>query len=203
MDGWISVKDHLPDDGQTVRIWADGEHIATFRKGISEEDRRRMKSHEIDDPIVWVWSESTGINAIPRSDQYYSKDVFGNNLVPYNWEGDGCMIWKGQDVTHWAQKSAPPAEEGHDMKCTGVNCPMQYPYDVSKCTAVESCKLRTLTKTNADRIRSMTDEELAGFLLVISTRHSTECISSTGIEFVLHWLLQPAEEEDNGNQRDI
>lgn len=89
------------------------------------------------------------------------------------------------------------------MKCTGVNCPMQYQYDASKCTAVESCKLRTLQKTNADRIRSMTDEDLAGFLLVISNRHSTECISSTDIKFVLHWLLQPAEEEDHGDQRDI
>lgn len=81
------------------------------------------------------------------------------------------------------------------MKCTGVNCPMQYPYDVSKCTAVESCKLRTLPKTNADRIRYMTDEELAEF---ISAGETDMCKEAT-----LKWLQQPAEEEDHANQRDI
>lgn len=112
MAEWTSVKDHLPDDGQTVRIWADGEHIATFRKGISEEDRRRMKSHEIDDPIELVWSASTGVVDLRRSDVYRAEDVFGNNLVPYAWEIEGKMM-KGQEVTHWAQTSEQPKEEDH------------------------------------------------------------------------------------------
>lgn len=173
MTNWISVKDHLPDDGQTVRIWAGGEHIATFRKGISEEDRRRMKSHEIDDPIVWVWRESTGLNAIARSDQYYSKDVFGNNLVPYNWEGDGCMVWKGQDVTHWAQTSEPPKENDHEIVIRG------------------------------DVIRSMTDEELAHFLSQWGTATRGWQKDPGETLYWLLQPEKEDEEEDHGNQTDI
>ncbi len=110
MTDWISVKDHLPDDGQKVRIWANGEHIATFRKGLSEEDRRRMKSGEMDDPDEWVWSASTGYVAIRRSDLYRAADVWGNNIVPYAWEVEGHMM-EGQYVTHWAHTSEPPKEE--------------------------------------------------------------------------------------------
>lgn len=135
--------------------------------------------------LVWVWSESTGFNALPRSDQYYSKDVFGNNLVPYNWEGDGCMIWKGQDVTYWAQTSAPPEENEHKIV------------------------------THADKIRDMTDEELADFLSfgVVGvyvcdfcervSKPRAECNVDDCRKSSLKWLQQPAEEEDHGNQRNI
>lgn len=49
-------------------------------------------------------------------------------------------------------------------KCTGENCPMQIGYDVEKCAAIEACPYRTCPVTIADRIRSMTDKELAGVL---------------------------------------
>lgn len=49
-------------------------------------------------------------------------------------------------------------------KCTGENCPMQMGYDVEKCAAIEKCPYRTWPVTIADRIRSMTDRELAGVL---------------------------------------
>ena len=48
-------------------------------------------------------------------------------------------------------------------KCTGVRCPMQYGYKVEECNHTD-CPYRTEPITNADRIRAMTDEELAHFL---------------------------------------
>ena len=41
---------------------------------------------------------------------------------------------------------------------------MQMGYDVEKCAAIEKCPYRTWPVTIADRIRSMTDKELAGVL---------------------------------------
>lgn len=50
-------------------------------------------------------------------------------------------------------------------KCTGENCPMQMGYDFENCAAIEKCPFCTWPVTIADRIRSMTDAELAGVLL--------------------------------------
>ena len=51
------------------------------------------------------------------------------------------------------------------MNCTGKRCLAQYNrVDPATCTAVPYCPQATPPKTNADRIRSMTDEELAEFL---------------------------------------
>ena len=45
---------------------------------------------------------------------------------------------------------------------TGILCPMQCgTVDPATCQAVDYCPQATPPKTNADRIRSMTDEELA------------------------------------------
>lgn len=46
------------------------------------------------------------------------------------------------------------------MKCTGLNCPMQHGYDVENCKLTD-CKYRTRPKTNYDRIRNMSVEEMA------------------------------------------
>lgn len=49
--------------------------------------------------------------------------------------------------------------------CSGINCPLQYGTgDPATCPAVECCPNATPPITNADRIRAMTDEELADFL---------------------------------------
>lgn len=46
--------------------------------------------------------------------------------------------------------------------CTGIFCPMQYgKVDPATCQAVDYCSYATPPKTKADRIRAMTDEELA------------------------------------------
>lgn len=48
------------------------------------------------------------------------------------------------------------------MNCTGKNCIMQYDkVETATCTAVPYCQYATPPKTNADRIRAMSDEELA------------------------------------------
>lgn len=48
-------------------------------------------------------------------------------------------------------------------KCTGVRCPMQYGYKVEECNHTD-CPYRTEPITNADRIRAMSDEELAEWM---------------------------------------
>ena len=51
------------------------------------------------------------------------------------------------------------------MNCTGKRCLVQHnKVDPATCTAVPYCPQATPPKTNADRIRSMTDEELAKWL---------------------------------------
>ena len=51
------------------------------------------------------------------------------------------------------------------MNCTGKRCLMQYnKVDPATCTAVSYCPQATPPKTNADRIRNMTDEELAEWI---------------------------------------
>lgn len=48
------------------------------------------------------------------------------------------------------------------MNCTGKRCIMQHDkVDPATCKCVSFCPQATPPKTNADRIRSMTDEELA------------------------------------------
>ena len=49
--------------------------------------------------------------------------------------------------------------------CTGINCPMQFDsVDPANCKAIDSCQYATPPITIADRIRAMSDEELAAFL---------------------------------------
>lgn len=48
-------------------------------------------------------------------------------------------------------------------KCTGLRCPMQVGYKVDECD-YKDCPCRTEPITNADRIRAMSDEELADFI---------------------------------------
>lgn len=86
------------------------------------------------------------------------------------------------------------------MRCSGKNCPMQYPYDVKACDLLETCPYATLIPyTNADRIRAMNDEELAKFLGLCESKgyeDSTVALDENGgmIDKV-EWLQRPAEEE--------
>lgn len=91
-------------------------------------------------------------------------------------------------------------------KCTGKRCPMQVGYKVDECD-YKDCQYRTEPITNADRIRSMTDQELAVFL----SRDLKQpcdycqledlegaCTETLCDDAMMKWLQQPAEkpEED-------
>lgn len=113
-DKWISVEERLPDDGENVLIWVGKVESARIAKGISEEEREKMKNGELEDPIEYVWSYFDDIKTYKRSQGYRGCDVFGNNLVPYCWTAtSGPMNWFGQDVTHWMPlPEAPKGDEG-------------------------------------------------------------------------------------------
>ena len=92
------------------------------------------------------------------------------------------------------------------MRCSGKNCPMQYPYDAKACAVLETCPYATLIPyTNADRIRAMSDEELAKTIYGMQKdlcKHFAEAVGYKGpLEFdedapdILDWLKQPAKED--------
>ena len=68
-------------------------------------------------------------------------------------------------------------------KCTGKRCPMHVGYKVNECNQ-KDCHYRTEPITNADRIREMSDEELAEFLIDLA---------DDGNLRIREWLQQPAE----------
>ena len=77
--------------------------------------------------------------------------------------------------------------------CTGILCPMQFgTVDPATCQAVDYCPQATPPKTNADRIRSMTDEELAEFI------RSQIIARNIGlpVEAWLDWLRKDVEWQD-------
>ena len=78
-------------------------------------------------------------------------------------------------------------------KCTGMRCPMQVGYKIEECNHTD-CSYRTEPMTNADRIRSMSDEELNYFLHKV-TYGMDECQYEYGSEKALDWLQQPLKGE--------
>ena len=82
------------------------------------------------------------------------------------------------------------------MKCVSKKCPFK---DVNpdNCHFFDGCDFAVDEPTNADRIRAMSDEELASILgdkcicpdTGNCTRHYGDCIACW-----LEWLQQPAEE---------
>ena len=83
-------------------------------------------------------------------------------------------------------------------KCTGMRCPMQVGYKVDECD-YKDCIYRTEPITNADRIRSMSDFELAKE--IENAQSGIEIKNPKNIDYfdcILEWLQQPAEENDYG-----
>lgn len=79
-------------------------------------------------------------------------------------------------------------------KCTGIRCQMHHGYNVDECNHTD-CPYRTENMTNADRIRAMSDEELAEYIAgIIDDANSGSVIYSNRKEEWLEWLKQPAEE---------
>lgn len=78
--------------------------------------------------------------------------------------------------------------------CTGILCPMQCgTVDPATCQAVDYCPQATPPKTNADKIRSMTDEELAKKISGIESFALT-CGGGWSPEKWLDWLKREAAE---------
>lgn len=80
-------------------------------------------------------------------------------------------------------------------KCTGANCPMQVGYVVPEtCPEPEKCRYATFPQTNADRIRNMTDDELAKII----SRGCPPGEKCNGICWLcwLKWLRSPVEESE-------
>lgn len=81
-------------------------------------------------------------------------------------------------------------------KCTGMRCPMQHGYKVDECNHTD-CPYRTEPVTNADKIRAMSDEELANIMAgtPICKERYIDCLKD-GRDCeacLLEWLKQPAE----------
>lgn len=86
-------------------------------------------------------------------------------------------------------------------KCTGANCPMQVGYVVPEtCPEPEKCRYATFPQTNADRIREMSDEELA--TLISGGDHICDripewvCKGAKCRDCCLSWLRSPVEESE-------
>lgn len=78
-------------------------------------------------------------------------------------------------------------------KCTGLNCPVQYNYaNPETCQEPEKCPYATFPQTNADRIRAMTDEELAK-ILNGGCPPGAKCYGRCGTCW-LEWLRSPVED---------
>ena len=88
-------------------------------------------------------------------------------------------------------------------KCTGLRCPMQVGYKVDECD-YKDCLYRTELITNAQKIRAMSDEELAWELMLwrceaVAKHHGIESEYPDTQKTILKWLQQPAEEDDHEN----
>ena len=82
-------------------------------------------------------------------------------------------------------------------KCTGKICPMQVGYKVDECNH-KDCPWRTEPITYADRIRAMSDEELAWELMLwrceaVARHHGISSEYPDTQKTILEWLQQPAE----------
>jgi hypothetical protein len=103
------VDERLPEEGKYVIVWVGSVQVARIEKGITEEERQKMKNGEVEDRIEYGWSQSTGCIPLKRSNLYKACDVHGNNRVPYCWKANGGpMEWFGQKVTHWMPLPEPP-----------------------------------------------------------------------------------------------
>lgn len=63
---------------------------------------------------------------------------------------------------------------------------------------MERLRKEQKTQTNADKIRSMTDEELYDFLCSFASRYtdiSSPCAFRAKLFYVMEWLKQPAKED--------
>ena len=112
---WISVKEFLPKHGDRVLIWNGGVDVATFKKGISSEEREKMKAGELEDYEEEGWCGTLGYFKIKRSEAIKAYDEWGNNAVPYGWDVGGTVLF-GQNISHWAHYNTPEQYKEYRIK---------------------------------------------------------------------------------------
>ena len=105
---WIPVTEALPKDGSLVIACSPygGITIVNFMKGISQEDRTKMKNGEIDDPSEETWCLSEGYSKSKRSDLFKEEDEWGNNQKAYAWQY-GPFHYSGQNFVAWMPLPEP------------------------------------------------------------------------------------------------
>ena len=89
------------------------------------------------------------------------------------------------------------------MNCTGKRCIMQFDkVDPSTCKCVSYCPQATPPKTHADKLRSMSDEELAKWLDLLVNRAKIYGENKVWLEDTpryytdwLDWLREEARDE--------
>mgnify|MGYP001616964946 CR=1 FL=1 len=116
MSDWISVEKLLPPEGEFVLVhltltnWGDGDRgvyykTAKLEKGISLEDREKMKDGKLPDPdeIGYVMPDGKcwEPRIAKRSNRYRGADEYGNNKRPFQWVNHGPGNYFGQDVDYW------------------------------------------------------------------------------------------------------
>jgi len=114
---WISTEDRLPQEGKYVLArhnktnWKDHTDqnnvncvVVKLVRGISKEQREKMKSEEIIDPEIEMINPSRHFEYVTfkRSDIIFPEDEDGNNFKSYKWESSGSQSYYGQEITHWA-----------------------------------------------------------------------------------------------------
>lgn len=79
-------------------------------------------------------------------------------------------------------------------RCNAIGRTVDFAVDDGVCREFDECK----PQTNADRIRAMSDEELAKFLYTDPMCEGQRYCSEYGCEdCILDWLRQPVKDGDN------
>lgn len=108
------------------------------------------------------------------------------------------------------ERDAPGGGKMPKRKCTGANCPVQVGYgEPETCQEPEKCRYATFPQTNADRIRAMTDRELAeaasGMTVCFwcPVKGCRGCAPDECTEAFLTWLRSPVEESYDRKNKEL
>lgn len=97
-NGWVSVEDRLPDDGDVVLIKTNKANVLGARNQL-------MQYH------VATFCKGRNATEVKRSRVQQYADECGNNRRPYRWSGDGPCDWFGQEVEYWMPLPAAPTAQ--------------------------------------------------------------------------------------------